>query len=334
MERYFKRKFPSINGDGEESIPKRIPETIPDPIPKPGPISSSSDGIDLGTLPWDPSERPNIFSYDPNIRDEIGRKYLSNGACQPRGHKDSIGKQGGNDAFVTDGFNSWSKKYGLNNHVGEVNSYHNKSLQKCELLLKQKQSIHVAFKKQIEGEANNYGIRLNLSVETCRFLLKASLPFRGHDEKKHSMNRGLFLELYELLANQNEEICKVVARTPLNLLKMDEACAAKRNRIVGITNRHYFEIDIFNTVLDMQIQEFGDRSSEISTHLFSYMSALSPRASFSMFDASKLINLTTLYPDDFTDSDRFHLMRELDLYHVNVVQNEDFSKLNQSLLKN
>ena len=78
----------------------------------------------------------------------------------------------------------------------------------------------------------------------------------------------------------------------------------------------------------MQIQEFGDRFSEISTDLLSNMSALSSRASFSMFDASKLITLTTLYPDDFTDSNRFHLMRELDLYRVNVVQNEDFSKLN------
>nr|GEY79997.1 hypothetical protein [Tanacetum cinerariifolium] len=28
------------------------------------------------------------------------------------------------------------------------------------------------------------------------------------------------------------------------------------------------------------------------------------------------------------DPDRFHLMRELDLYHVNVVQNEDFLKVN------
>ena len=109
---------------------------------------------------------------------------------------------------------------------------------------------------------------------------------------------------------------------------MGKARVTKRNRTVGITNRHYFEIDIFNTVLDMQIQEFGDRFSEISTDLLSNMSALSPRASFSMFDASKLITLTTLYPDDFTDSDRFHLMRELDLYRVNVVQNEDFSKLN------
>nr|GEY11120.1 hypothetical protein [Tanacetum cinerariifolium] len=74
----------------------------------------------------------------------------------------------------------------------------------------QKQSIHVAFKKQSEGEAKYYGIRLNLSVETCRFLLVASLPFRSHDGKKHSMNRGLFLELYELLANQNEETQEVL----------------------------------------------------------------------------------------------------------------------------
>ncbi|GKE76715.1 zinc finger MYM-type protein 1-like protein, partial [Tanacetum coccineum] len=194
MERYYKRKFPSISdGDGEETLPKRIPETMPKPIPKPTPNPSSSDGIDLGTLPWDPSERPSIFSYDANIRDEI---------------RDSIGKQGGNDAFVTDGFNSWSKKYGLNNHVGEVNSYHNKALQKCEIMLNKKQSIHVAFKKQSEGEAKDYGIRLNLSVETCRFLLKDSLLFRGHDEKKDSLKRGLFLELYDLLASQNTKTLK------------------------------------------------------------------------------------------------------------------------------
>ncbi|GKC86092.1 zinc finger MYM-type protein 1-like protein, partial [Tanacetum coccineum] len=641
MERYYKRKFPLISdGDGEETLPKRIPETMPKPIPKPTPIPSSSD-------------------------DEIQCEVSSNGACQPRGHKfpkktirtkvrsfvaswfdefpwleysvkadkayclccylfrDSIGKQGRNDAFVTDGFNSWSKKYGLNNHVEEVNSYHNKPLQKCEILLNQKQSIYVAFKKQSECEAKDYGIRLNLSVDTCRFLLKASLPFRGHNEKKDSLNRGLFLELYDLLASQNAETLKVVGRTPLNcqlkspdiqkqicecfseevldviiteieddvfsllvdessdvskkeqmalilryvdrlgivkerfagvvhvddtssktlkasidtlfsqhklirgqgydgasnmrgefnglkalilkdnssayyvhcfahqlqlvivavakhheglvkffekligvinvvsssckrkdmirdnykvrveaeisegvietgrglnqeitlirpgdtqahdarnrvqaqgilsyfrkyefvfylhlmehilgatnllskalqikdqnilevvsaingtkeslitlrangfdnivtkvnifctkydikVLKMDEACAAKRNRLVG-TNRHYFEIDIFNTVLDMQIQEFGDRFNEISTRILSNMSALSPRASFSMFDASKLITLTTLYPDDFMDFNMFHLIRELDLYRVNVVQNEDFSKLN------
>ncbi|GKC28241.1 putative reverse transcriptase domain-containing protein [Tanacetum coccineum] len=42
------------------------------------------------------------------------------------------------------------------------------------------------------------------------------------------------------------------------VLKMDEIYVAKRNRVAGIKNRQYFEIDIFNTDLDMQIQEFGD----------------------------------------------------------------------------
>nr|GEU68880.1 zinc finger MYM-type protein 1-like [Tanacetum cinerariifolium] len=178
-----------------------IPETIPEPIPKPRPIPSSPDGIDLGTLPWDSPERSSIFSYDVNIRDEIRRKYLRNGACQLRGHKFPkrtigtkvrsfvakilFGNKDGNDAFVTDGFNSWSQKYGMSNH-------------------------------QSEGESREYHIRLKISVETCRFLLKAGLPFSAHDEKKYYFNRGLFLELYDLLSNQNEETMKVVARTPLN----------------------------------------------------------------------------------------------------------------------
>ena len=111
------------------------------------------------------------------------------------------------------------------------------------------------------------------------------------------------------------------------VLIMDEICVAKRNRVAGIKNRHYFEIDIFNTVLDMQIQEFGDRFGEISTELLINMSALSPCDSFTMFDASKIITLTTFYQDDFTDADRFSLRRELDLYYETVIHDIDFMKL-------
>ena len=51
----------------------------------------------------------------------------------------------------------------------------------------------------------DYRIRLNLSVETYRFFLKGSLPFRGNNEKEDPSFSGLFLELYDLLANLNEE---------------------------------------------------------------------------------------------------------------------------------
>nr|GEW88524.1 hypothetical protein [Tanacetum cinerariifolium] len=111
----------------------------------------------------------------------------------------------------------------------------------------------------------------------------------------------------------------------IEVLKIDEACADKTNRIFDITNRHYFEIDIFNTVLDMQIQEFGDRFSEISTHLLSSMSALSPRALSSIFDASKLITLTTYIRMILWILICYIIYGNLT---YDVVQNEDFSKLN------
>ena len=38
-----------------------------------------------------------------------------------------------------------------------------------------------------------------------------------------------------------------------------------RRRKTNITNRHHYVVNNFNTVLDMQIQEFGNRFSEVTT---------------------------------------------------------------------
>ncbi|XP_018455197.1 uncharacterized protein LOC130496927 [Raphanus sativus] len=50
--------------------------------------------INLEDLPWDPAKRKNILDYPYNQRDEVRRKYLTRGPCQPSGHtfqKKSIG---------------------------------------------------------------------------------------------------------------------------------------------------------------------------------------------------------------------------------------------------
>ncbi|XP_071713714.1 uncharacterized protein [Rutidosis leptorrhynchoides] len=109
---------------------------------------------------------------------------------------------------------------------------------------------------------------------------------------------------------------------------MDEVYITSRNRKTNMTNRHYFEFDIFNTVLDMQIQEFGDRFGEVSTELLSNISALSPRDSFSMFDKKKLMNLSKMYPCDFTHTDREKLDGELDVYYDIIRCDEKFASLN------
>ena len=57
-------------------------------------------------------------------------------------------------------------------HIGEVNSFHNRALIKCDDLLKQKQSIVVAFHKQSDIVKNEHRIRLNASIDVSRILLK------------------------------------------------------------------------------------------------------------------------------------------------------------------
>ena len=40
----------------------------------------------LEQLPSDPAHRTRILDYDPNIRDQVRRRYLLMGPCQPRHH--------------------------------------------------------------------------------------------------------------------------------------------------------------------------------------------------------------------------------------------------------
>lgn len=45
-----------------------------------------SPSCDLDDLPWDPADRKKISEYPSNQRDEVIRRYLIRGPCQPRGH--------------------------------------------------------------------------------------------------------------------------------------------------------------------------------------------------------------------------------------------------------
>ncbi|KAJ9556353.1 hypothetical protein OSB04_010967 [Centaurea solstitialis] len=93
-----------------------------------------------------------------------------------------------------------------------------------------------------------------------------------------------------------------------NVAKLDmaEGYVNPRNprKRMNISNRHYYNYDIFNTVLDMQIREFGDRFCEVSTDLLQNMAALNPHNSFSEFNKESLLKLSEMYPRDFDDKER------------------------------
>ncbi|XP_060217323.1 uncharacterized protein LOC132644730 [Lycium barbarum] len=59
--------------------------------------------------------------------------------------------------------------------------------------MRQQQSIHAAFDKQLNQDNHGYEIRLATSIRVVRLLVKQGLAFRGHDESKASLNREIVL---------------------------------------------------------------------------------------------------------------------------------------------
>ena len=248
MEKYFKKVPPPESDAKADDLPSNLGER------KDKRKSPPIDNTDIEDLPSDPGERKDIMEYLSHQRDEVRRKYLTKGPCQPYGHtfkqilksgslrrfnpawfdqygswleysiskerafclycylfKDEIRMQGGSDAFVKEGFNSWNKPDRLRTHMGKPpNSFHIIAAQKCEDLMNQNQSIVHALFKQDDKVKNEYRIRLTASIDASRFLLRQGLSFRGHFEKEEAVNKGNFLQLLKYTGEQNETISKVI----------------------------------------------------------------------------------------------------------------------------
>jgi hypothetical protein len=77
----------------------------------------------------------------------------------------------------------------------------------------------------------------------------------------------------------------------------------KPRKKIGITNKHYFQVDCFNEIIDWLLQELDSRFSEIASQLLVCSSSFIPRNSFHDFSVDKLMSLAELYPSDFDSDD-------------------------------
>ncbi|KAJ8766109.1 hypothetical protein K2173_020625 [Erythroxylum novogranatense] len=72
-----------------------------------------------------------------------------------------------------------------------------------------------------------------------------------------------------------------------------------RHRSEDMTNLHHYRVELFYSVIDMQLQELNNRFDEVNTSLLLCMACLDPKDSFSAFDMDKLIELAKFYPSEF-----------------------------------
>lgn len=142
----------------------------------------------------------------------------------------SLSSHGG-DAFVNEGFRNWNMKWRFDRHVGSVNSGHNQAQEKYELFISGKQSIRESCASNTEIYKEQYKSRLTYSLKCLRFLLRQGLACRGHDESDDSHNRGNFLELLNWLAQNFEEVNKVVLINAPKNCKM--TCPTIQKKIIN-----------------------------------------------------------------------------------------------------
>ncbi|XP_075649812.1 uncharacterized protein LOC142620306 [Castanea sativa] len=93
------------------------------------------------------------------------------------------------------------------------------------------------------------------------------------------------------------------------------------------TNLHHYRVELFYTVIDMQLQELNNRFSEVNTDLLICMACLNPSNSFVAFDKEKLIHLAKFYPYDFPGTDILALDSQLQNFICDMRNNDLFLEL-------
>ncbi|XP_060217352.1 uncharacterized protein LOC132644762 [Lycium barbarum] len=121
-----------------------------------------------------------------------------------------------------------------------------------EDLMREEQSIQVAFYKLDDKGKHEYSVRLNASIDVVRLLLNQGLALRGHDESESSLNKGNFLEVLSWYADKCDQIQPyVLGKAPKNNkmtshdIQKDIVSACKIETIKAITedlNGDYFSL--------------------------------------------------------------------------------------------
>ncbi|PKU63519.1 hypothetical protein MA16_Dca022437 [Dendrobium catenatum] len=74
----------------------------------------------------------------------------------------------------------------------------------------------------------------------------------------------------------------------------------------------------------MQLQELNNRFTEANTQLLLCIACLNPSNSFNAFNKEKLIEMTNLYPNDFTPLDLMVLDNQLETYIMDMRFDDQF----------
>ncbi|WOK94963.1 zinc finger MYM-type protein 1-like [Canna indica] len=100
-----------------------------------------------------------------------------------------------------------------------------------------------------------------------------------------------------------------------------------RRNVERNTNLHRYKVEIFCTIIDMQLQELNSRFNDVNTELLLCVACLSPIDAFSSFDKRKLLRLVEFYPIEFSSIEIDLLDNQLKSYIIDMTSHQGFLNL-------
>ena len=94
-----------------------------------------------------------------------------------------------------------------------------------------------------------------------------------------------------------------------------------------ITNLHHYQVQLFYTVIDMQLQELSSHFIEVNTEFLCCVACLNPCDLFVVVDKKKLIRLAQFYSQDFSPIELMVLNDQLETYIIDMHSSSEFSDL-------
>ncbi|CAN1244625.1 Zinc finger MYM-type protein 1 [Linum perenne] len=127
-----------------------------------------------------------------------------------------------------------------------------------------------------------------------------------------------------------DDVVAFCVKQDIRVVEMNDAYVPPgRSRRKGqqVTSLHHFRVEVFYTVVDMQLQELNNRFDEVNCELLCSMACLSPKNSFGAFNKEKLMRMASFYPDEFSSIQMRLLGHQLDSYIFDVPSDERFQEL-------
>ncbi|XP_009335175.2 uncharacterized protein LOC103927923 [Pyrus x bretschneideri] len=252
---------------------------------------------------------------------------------------------------------------GASNMKGELNGLKTKILNKFNASILVNSSILVnTIAKGIEGVAkriegvtiffNNASILVNTIGSSFSIIIMFEAVVEGLQWIKDDTNQDNFGEANQDIVNAKAlvEVCKQRLQSlrdddfgdlPDDVQKFCEehdtvvpnmedlhfVPRKLKRKAPRFTNFHYYCVDLYFQVLDMQLKELNDHFNEVNTELLLCMACLNPVNNFASFDKEKIVRLAQLDPQDFDRMDLMNLPIQLHNYIHDMKMHSEFSSL-------